>query len=121
MTRIVKATNPQSSKTPKGVMASSKAGSFHDESQLTRKTTSQRTSVRRLHATDPANSNVWTPVMDQFSNNLNPRFDPSKAPGSVQILDSTPKPPKGYNTGHQKVVRQTNQMKTGGKTLKRRT
>jgi hypothetical protein len=59
-------------------------------------------------------------VMDEFSDNKNPRFDPSKAPGSVTVLDGTPKPPKGSTSGHQKVLQQTAQMKRGGKTLKRR-
>lgn len=120
MTRIVRVPNPQSPKTTKGVTANSRSGSWHDESQLTRRTTSARTSVRRLHVIDP-NSPTFSRVMDQFTNNPNKRFDPSKAPGSVRRLDGTPQPPQGATTGHQKVIRQTKQMKTGGKTLVRRT
>jgi hypothetical protein len=121
MARILRAKNLQSPKTPKGVTGNPKSGSFHDEDQLTRKTTSAKTSVRILHATDPATSNAFTPVMDQFTNNPNKRYDPSKAPGAVTKLDSTPPPPQGVTSGHQKVIQQTNQMKTGGKTLVRRT
>lgn len=118
MVRIVRATNPQSPKTPRGVIASTRSGSWHDESQLTRTTTAVRAKVRILHATDPSTSNTWTPVMAQFSNNLNPRFDPSKAPGTVRKLDSTPVPPQGNpNAGHQKVIRYNNQMRTGGKRI----
>lgn len=121
MARILRAKNLQSPKTPKGAFGNIRSGSYHDESQLTRRTTSAKTKVRILHATDLNTSVAFTPVMEQFSNNLNKRYDPSKAPGTVTVLDSTPQPPKGPNTGHQKVIRQTNQMKTGGKKLVRRT
>jgi hypothetical protein len=78
-----------------------------------------RTSVRILHVTDPTR-NTFAPGMEQFSNNTNPRWDPSKGPGSVRIIDGTPPPPRGSaNTGHQKVIRYSNYMQTGGKTLKR--
>src|SRR5215467_1401795 len=118
MTRIVRVKNPASPKTPRGVTASARSGSWHDPSQLTRTTTAARAQVRILHATDPSVSNVWTPVMSQFSNNLNPRFDPSKAPGAVRRLDSTPVPPQGNpNAGHQNVIRYNNQMRTGGKRI----
>lgn len=118
MVKIVRVTNPASSKTPRGVTANPKSGSWHDESQLTRRTTSGRASVRRLFASDPTVSNTFSPVMDQFTNNANPRFDPSKAPGSVRKLDSTPQPPKGNpNAGHQKVIQYNNQMRTGGKRI----
>lgn len=124
MATIKKATNPQSPKTPKGVTANSKSGSWHDESQLTRQNVKTRVSVRRLfvpYVQGSTTSNNFSPVESQFTNNTNPRFDPSKAPGAVTILDGTPRPPQGNpNAGHQKVIKQTNQMKTGGKTLKRR-
>ena len=56
----------------------------------------------------------------QFTNNLNPRYDPSRAPGSVRKLDGTPVPPQGNpNAGHQRVIRFNNQMRTGGKRLVR--
>jgi hypothetical protein len=87
---------------------------------LTRRTTKSKKSVRRLFATDPTVSNTFSPVYDQFTNNLNPRYDPSRAPGSVRKLDGTPVPPQGNpNAGHQRVIRFNNQMRTGGKRLVR--
>jgi hypothetical protein len=126
MAKIVRVTNPQSPKTPKGATANQKSGSFHDPSQLTRTTVKSKTSVQRKFVkTDPQNPAtpapaLFSPVMDQFTNNANPRYDPSKAPGSVTKKDGTPQPPKGYTTGHQKVIKYNNQMQTGGKTLKRK-
>jgi hypothetical protein len=126
MAKIVRATNPQSPKTPKGAQANVKAGSFHDESQLTRKNVKSKASVtRKFVKTDPQNPAtpapaLFSPVMDQFTNNANPRYDPSKAPGAVTKKDGTPPPPKGATSGHQNVIRYNNQMQTGGKTLKRR-
>jgi hypothetical protein len=120
MARILRATNPQSPRTPRGVISSARSGSWHDESQLTRRTTKSKKSVRRLFATDPTVSNTFSPVYDQFTNNLNPRYDPSRAPGSVRKLDGTPVPPQGNpNAGHQRVIRFNNQMRTGGKRLVR--
>src|SRR5580765_3240405 len=125
MARILRVTNIFSKKTPRNVMKGPRAGSWHDESQLTRTNVKSKTSVRRLFVkTDPQNPAtpapaLFSPVMDQFTNNANPRYDPSKAPGSVTKKDGTPLPPKGYNSGHQKVIKQTSFMKRGGKTLKR--
>jgi hypothetical protein len=102
------------------VQANPKAGSFHDESQLTRRNITSKLSIRRLFARNPATSVAFSPVEADFTNNPNPRYDPSRAPGSVTKSDGTPKPPQGPNSGHQKVIQQTNMMKTGGKTLKRR-
>lgn len=120
MARILRVKNAQSPKTPKGATANPKSGSWHDPSQLTRGAVKVKAKVRRLFASDPTTSNTFTPVMEEFSDNANPRYDPSKAPGSVTVLDGTPPPPKGATSGHQKVLKQTNMMKTGGKTLKRR-
>jgi hypothetical protein len=75
--------------------------------------------VIRKHATRAGDDAFWDPVTNQFTNNPNPRYDPSKAPGSVTKLDGTPPPPKGATTGHQKVIPYNNQQRTGGKTLKR--
>lgn len=119
MTRIVRVTNPQSPATPRGAVKGIKSGSWHDPSQLTRTNVTTRTPVRILHVTDPTR-NTFSPGMEQFTNNANPRFDPSKAPGSVRKLDGTPVPPKGADTGHQKVIRYSSFMQTGGKTLKRK-
>lgn len=122
MTRILRATNIFSKKTPRGTTANAKSASWHSPSQLTRSNVKSKLSIRRLHVMrDPQDptSNTFSPVMDQFTNNANPRYDPSKAPGSVRKLDGTPVAPKGYNTGHQKVIKQTSFMKRAGKTLKR--
>lgn|SRR5215467_980132 len=120
MARILRATNPQSPRTPRGAQGNIRSGSWHDPSQLTRRTTGARTSVRRLFAVDPTVSNTFSPVMNQFTNNPNKRFDPSRAPGTVRRLDGTPVPPQGNpNAGHQKVIRYNNQMRTGGKRIVR--
>src|SRR5262245_7105108 len=125
MVRIVRATNLQSPKTPRGTTANPKGGSFHDESQLTRRNVKSKASVQRKfvpYVKGSTTSNNFSPVEKQFTNNPNPRYDPSKAPGSVVIKDGTPVPPQGNpNAGHQKVIKQTKQMKFGGKTLVRRT
>jgi hypothetical protein len=124
MAKIKRVTNPQSPKTPKGSTANPKAGSWHDPSQLTRALTKTKATVRRLHVPfvkGSTTSNAFSPVESQLTNNANPRYDPSSSPGSVTRLDGTPKSPQGPTSGHQKVIKQTNQMKTGGKTLKRRT
>jgi len=123
--RILRAKSVNSPKTPKGVTANPKSGSWHDESQLTRRTVKTKASVRRLFVPfvfGSTTSNNFSPVESQFTNNANPRYDPSKGPGSVRVLDGTPPPPGPgkLSAGHQKVITQTNQMKTGGKTLKRR-
>lgn len=119
MVQIKRAFNPQSKTTPKGTTANQKSGSFHDPSQLTRTTVKSKDSVQRKHATRAGDDAYWDPVMNQFTNNPNPRYDPSKAPGSVTKLDGTPQPPKGATSGHQKVIPYNNQQRTGGKTLKR--
>lgn len=120
MVKILRATNLQSPSTPRGVTANPKSGSWHDPSQLTRKQITSRISVRRLYVKDP-NNPIFYKEQDLFSANANPRFNPGRGVSSVTTLDGSPQPPQGVTSGHQKVIRQTNQMKTGGKTLKRRT
>jgi hypothetical protein len=123
MARILRVKSVQSPKTPKGATANPKSGSWHDESQLTRRTIKSKLSVRRLFVPfvkGSTTSNAFSPVEDQFTNNMNPRYDPSKGSNSARTLDGTPQPPQGATSGHQKVIKQTNQMKTGGKTLRRR-
>jgi hypothetical protein len=78
-----------------------------------------KTSVQRKHVTHAGDDPTFSPVESQFTNKKNPRYDPSKAPGAVTKLDSTPTPPKGATSGHQKVIPYNNQMQNGGKTLKR--
>lgn len=119
MVRILRAPSTTSMKTPKGATANPKAGSWHDPSQLTRSQVTTRMSIQRRYVNDP-NNPIWYPEQDLFSNNTNPRWNPGRGVSSATTLDGTPQPPAGYTSGHQKVLRQTNQMKTGGRTLKRR-
>jgi hypothetical protein len=80
-----------------------------------------------LYVKDPYNKNstattaTFSPVMEQFTNNPNKKYDPSKAPGSVRRLDSSPLPPRGASSGHQKVFKPNRFTLFGGKTLKRGT
>lgn len=108
-----------SPKTPRGITGNIRSGSWHDPSQLTRRTVKTKTPVRRLHVLHDPNDVTFTPVMEQFTNNPNKRYDPSKAPGSVSRKDGTPQPPRGFNSGHQRVIKQTKFMRHGGATLKR--
>lgn len=92
-----------------------------------------RLKVRRLFVRDPYNllsqspngfgNNptvaMFSPVADQFTNNANPAFDPSKSPGSVTVKQRSPKP-IGADKGHQKVFKPNRQTLFGGKTLRRR-
>lgn len=119
MVKILRAPSLTSKQTPKGSTANPKAGSWHDPSQLTRGQIKTRISVQRRFVNDP-NNPIWYPEQMLFSANANPRFNPGRGVSSATTLDGTPQPPAGFNSGHQKVIRQTNQMKTGGKTLKKR-
>lgn len=92
-----------------------------------------RKGVKRLFVRDPYNllsqypngfgrnptSATFSPVADQFTNNANPVFDPSKAPGTVQIVQRAPKP-IGADKGHQRVFKPNRFTLFGGKTLRRR-
>lgn len=95
-----------------------------------------RRSVRRLFRRDPYNLNSTTglfatgatvarfsPEADQFTDNPNPSFDPSKAPGAVTEISarslSAEKPGKA-SRGHAKVIRRTIFNQNGGKRLRRR-
>jgi len=92
---------------------------------------SRKISVRRLFAKDPYNKNstatvaTFSDVADQFTNNPNPLYDPSKAPGSVKEVSvasarkSANKPGKA-SRGHQKVISPNRLTMFGGKTLKKR-
>lgn len=119
MTRILRVKNLLSPKTPRGVQTGDQRSgpSFGAEA---RKRVTSKASVRRLMAKDPASVNTRD-IVDQFTNNANPKYDPSKAPGSVKVLDSTPVPPKrNPNAGHQNVIKRTLFNQNAGKTLKRR-
>lgn len=92
-----------------------------------------RKSVKRLFVRDPYNllsqagqgfgNNptvaTFSPVADQFTNNPNPVFDPSKAPGSVTVKQRLPKP-IGADKGHMRIFKPNRQTLFGGKTLRRR-
>lgn len=90
-----------------------------------------RSGVRRLFVRDPYNKNstatqaTFSPVADQFTNNTNPLYDPSKAPGNVQEV-SVANARRGANSpgkasrGHQKVIPYTKFSLLGGKRLVRR-
>jgi hypothetical protein len=88
-------------------------------------------SVKRLHVKDPYNKNstatvaTFSPEADQFTNNLNPYYDPSKASGSVKEVSvasarKSANSPGKSSRGHQKVIAPNNMTRNGGKTLKKR-
>ena len=126
--RILRAKNPSSPRTPRHVGASSAnagsekwSGSWHDPAQLIGRATS-KARVRVLRAiTNTANKDMSS----QFTNNPNPKFDPSRSPGSVKRSTSVIRqvPIKGDRTddrGHGKVFHPNRQTLFGGKTLKRK-
>ncbi len=123
MVKILRVKSLTSPKTPRGVSRVGTglraAASFSDEAR--RKVTS-KASVRRLMAKDPLNPVTRDDaIFNQFTNNPNPKYDPSRSPGGVTKLDSTPVPPQGNpNAGHQKVIKRTLFNQNAGKTLKRR-
>jgi hypothetical protein len=91
----------------------------------------KKKSVKRLHATDPYNKNSTATVAtfsseaDQFTNNPNVLYDPSKAPGvpqekSVASARKAANKPGKASRGHQKVIKRTLFNQNGGKTLKRK-
>jgi hypothetical protein len=107
-----------------------KSGSFHDPDQLVGRVRS-RTSIRRLFVRDPYNKNSTATVArfggvtDQFTDNPNKHFDPSRAPGGVKEVSvasarvSANKPGKA-SRGHAKVFHPNRQTLFGGKTIKKR-
>lgn len=119
MARIVKA--PRSDnfnkklKTP--FLGAALSGSKHDPEQLTKRTRARR-AIRRVMVPwqgEPGGPNVaqktiggntnWrsSPAAQQLTDNPNPKFDPSKAPGSVTVKRRSTSPTKG-TSGHGKVV-----------------
>ena len=83
-----------------------------------------------LYVKDPYNKNstatvaTFSDVAEQFTNNPNPAYDPSKAPGAVKEVSvasarkSANKPGKA-SRGHQKVIKRTLFNQNQGKTLKK--
>jgi hypothetical protein len=99
---------------------------------------SRKVSVRRLFRKDPYNKNsttgifatgattaIMSPVADQFTDNPNVLYDPSKAPGAVSEVSvaasrkAANKPGKARR-GHQKAFAPNVQTLFGGKRLRRR-
>lgn len=90
-----------------------------------------RISVKRLFVRDPYNKNstattaTFSDVADQFTNNPNPLYDPSKAPGSVKEVSvasarKAANRPGKASRGHQKVIAPNRFSLFGGKTIKKR-
>lgn len=130
MARIKRAYNPSSPKTPRvsflGGRSTTAAGtdkwsgSKHDAAQLTRITRAKQR-VRVLRAVTNSAVRDMTNV---FTNNTNPKYDPSQHPGSVQIKKVQPVKPvsgdRNDDRGHMKVFHPNRQTLFGGKTLKRK-
>jgi hypothetical protein len=91
-----------------------------------------RNGVRLLFVRVPYNKNApagvtqatFSDVADQFTNNPNPLYDPSQAPGSVKEVSvasarkAASRPGKA-SRGHQKAIRPNRTTLFGGKRLKR--
>lgn len=95
-------------------------------------------SVRRLFVRDPYNVltadatfgsgrtvATFAPEADQFTNNANSMYDPSKSPGAVREVSvlaarTAANTPGKAGRGHAKVVKRTLFNQTGGKRLRRR-
>lgn len=102
-----------------------------------RKTTRKR-SVRRLYVRDPYNAltadatfgsgrtvATFSPEFDQFTNNGNKMYDPSRAPSGVRevsVLSARTRAnrPGKASRGHGNVIKRTIFNQNSGKTLKRR-
>jgi len=88
-------------------------------------------SVRRLHVTDPYNKNstatvaTFSPAAEEFTNNPNPAYDPSRHSNDMTELSvaasrkAAQKPGKA-SRGHQKVIPRTLFNQNGGKTVIKR-
>jgi hypothetical protein len=124
MARILRAKNPSSPKTPRHVGASvanagteKRSGSWHDPAQLVSRIKSKR-SVRTLMARSDTSRKDMT---GEFTNNPNPKFDPSRAPGSVKKSTSVTRMSVGAaGRGHSKIFKPNRQTLFGGKILKRK-
>jgi hypothetical protein len=69
---------------------------------------------------DPMN-NPLERDLGEFTNNPNPKFDPSKAPGNVSKSHSVQRTSVGTaGRGHGKVIKPNRLSQFGGKTLRRR-
>jgi hypothetical protein len=127
VTRILRAKNPSSPKTPRQSFLGTRSvtaagtdklsGSKHDPAQLVGRVTAKR-GIRVLRAiTNTANRDMTS----EFTNNPNPKFDPSRAPGAVRRTTSVIRMAVGRaSRGHQKVIPPNRQSQFGGKTLRRK-
>jgi hypothetical protein len=127
-------TSTGSPKTPRNVKASAIAKSKHDPSVLLGRVR-RRARIKvvavapdkpGLRTTfSPGNDAVYShpnlrPEFDRFTNNPNPKFDPSKAPGGVTVKRVALRGPQGADSGHQKVIKPNRLTLFGGKRLRRR-
>jgi hypothetical protein len=85
--------------------------------------------IRILFVRDPYNKNstatqaTFSDVAEQFTNNPNPAYDPSQAPGavaenSVASARKSANVPGKAGRGHQKVIAYNNFMRNAGKRLR---
>jgi hypothetical protein len=124
VTRILHVGRPAAPKMPRKVTGTGAtdriSGSKHDAAQLVGRVKG-KASIRRLRAV--ANTAVKD-MVPFFTNNPNPKFDPSQAPGSVQIKKVPKLKPisgdRNDDRGHMKVFHPNRQTLFGGKTLRRK-
>jgi hypothetical protein len=126
MTKIVKASNTKSPKTPRELSSGGEiAESKNQIAQRGKRRTTSDAKVRRVMARDPqdplSRGAPAKDVTEQIRGYSNPNvdFDPSQAPGAVSVKKAPLPKPGNTNAGHQKVIKYNNQQRTGGKTLKR--
>lgn len=121
-----------------GLFGGAKEISKNEFIQNGRRTTRGKRSVRRLFVRDPYNVLTSDPTFgsgrttatfakeaDQFTNNPNTMYDPSKAPSGVREVSAfaakrRAETPGKASRGHAKVIRHTLFNQTGGKRLRRR-
>ena len=134
--RVLRAFNPSTPKTlqagsSKSVMSAQKIEKSKQQVNPPAPRVTSRYSVKRLFVRDPYNKNsnktvaTFSPVADQFTDNPNKAFDPSKAPGSVQKVSviearNRANTPGKASRGHGKVVKRTLFNQNSGKTLRKR-
>lgn len=83
---------------------------FSDEA---RRTVTGKTSVRRLQRKAPAEALTDEKYASQFTNNANPKYQPTGVgPQSVQTV-KVPAPPLGKATGRKEIKRPAKRWKRG--------
>lgn len=120
--KILRARSLTSPRTPKRTGTNGQDSiekSFHDPTMLVGKTTRKR-GIRRLMPRNPITDPLSRPVVEQFSNNPNVKFDNSKAPGAVEVKKvARPKVQGRGKANHAKKIDYNNQQRTNGKNLRR--